>query len=249
MSRFTAFALLLAFVSFAAIAAGIPANPVLFAALLALVTGIALAVAKPGLAAWGPMLSRGPAKSNHVALTFDDGPDPVTTPRLLAALDAAGFRATFFVLLDRAEAHPGLVHDLAIKHEIALHGRTHSARQVFVAPNRSARQLDEAAERLATLSGKPVRYYRPPFGVISPRLYQAIARSRLALAWCSIRTLDGGGASQRYVRASVARATSGDIVLLHDGRLSTAELLPEVLNDLAKRNLSSITLSELMGPQ
>lgn len=207
------------------------------------------ASARPGLQLFGPAVVRGPVGGDRVALTFDDGPDPASTPALLDALARADARATFFVLVENVERHPQLLKDIAARHEVALHGWGHDAWLTLRAPDRGAAELQRAADRLAQHVGEPVRWYRPPFGVTSPRLAQALSRTDLQMAWCSVRTLDGGPMSPKRLRARCARASAGDILLLHEGRQAAVQALQGILGDLRDRGLSPVTLGELLEDQ
>lgn len=215
-------------------------------ALLLVLGTLVAASARPSLQVYAPAVLRGPAGSGGVALTFDDGPDPASTLQLLEALERVDARATFFVLADRAEAHPELLRAIASRHEVALHGPSHDPRLVFVSPSVGARALQEASGRIETICGQRPRWYRPPFGVTSPRLAQALAGTPLRMAWCSLRTMDGVGSSPLALRRACGRAVAGDIVLLHEGPRAAREALPVILQDLLSRGLRPVTVSELL---
>lgn len=109
------------------------------------------------LAARGAQTSDSPSRRcgapRHVALTFDDGPDPVSTPRFLDALDGLGARATFFVLGDAVVRHPGVVRETVRRgHEVAVHGWSHD-RPWLPAPARDVRALRRAVEAVQDVTG------------------------------------------------------------------------------------------------
>jgi peptidoglycan-N-acetylglucosamine deacetylase len=208
---------------------------------------LAAASMAPSLQAFGPAVCRGVA-GPRVALTFDDGPDPASTARLCDALEAAGARATFFLLADRAAAHPALVRRIAAAHEIALHGPTHDAWLTVQRPEVGEARLRAAAALLAEIGGQPIRWFRPPFGATSPRLAEAVRRAGLQTVWCSVRPYDAGLAGPARVLARVRRAGPGDIVLLHEGRRPALDILPAALADLAARSLRAVTVGELLEP-
>ena len=107
---------------------------------------------------------RGPANQDGVALTFDDGPDPIFTPRILDILAQFDARATFFVIGKRAEQHPEIIRAIAAAgHEIGNHTYTH--RPLWLLPPRQTRQeIDRCTHVLTTILGEPPRYFRPPWG-------------------------------------------------------------------------------------
>ncbi|HEY9475326.1 MAG TPA: polysaccharide deacetylase family protein [Mycobacteriales bacterium] len=153
-----------------------------------------------------------------VALTYDDGPDPEHTPAVLAALARAGVRATFFPLVYRAERHPDLVRAvLDAGHEIGLHGIDHS-RLTSLPADRVAAVLTEGRTRLEAVTGRPVRYFRPPYGSQTLRTRVATRRAGLdPVVWGpSARDWVDGPAAEVAGRA-MDGLHPGAVVLLHDG--------------------------------
>jgi peptidoglycan/xylan/chitin deacetylase (PgdA/CDA1 family) len=215
------------------------------AALAGLVGAVTVASARPDLEVFGPCVRRG-THPGRLALTIDDGPHPVSTPALLAALAAEGARATFFVLADRVERHPELLRAMvAGGHEIGLHGMSHHPWYTTWSPAKGAAELRAAAKVLEAHGAPPVRWFRPPFGAVSPRVYAAAAEAGLAVAWCSVRTGDGGRIAPATLLARCARAVGTDIVLVHDGT-ETWRHLPDALRDWDARGIRVSTLSEAL---
>jgi peptidoglycan/xylan/chitin deacetylase (PgdA/CDA1 family) len=151
-----------------------------------------------------------------VALTFDDGPHPETTPELLTALRRASVRATFFVVGEAAERWPGLVRQIAAEGH-ALGNHTHRHRLL---PFRTAAQLADEIDRCQRAlqrAGVTARLFRPPHGFKPVGLHGLLRRRGLKLvSWQgSIRDTDAPG-SARIVERALALAASGRILLLHD---------------------------------
>ncbi|MFI1164373.1 polysaccharide deacetylase family protein [Streptomyces sp. NPDC020801] len=159
----------------------------------------------------------GAGRPDHVALTFDDGPDPGCTPHFLDALDRLTVRATFFVLGERAARFPELTRHIAERgHELAVHGWTHS-RPWFPAPGRDLREMEHAARAVYDTGRRP-RWYRPPYGILTAGRWAAARRTGLRpvlwTAWGRDWTAQATPAS---VRATVgADLRGGGTVLLHD---------------------------------
>ena len=134
--------------------------------------GCAYAAMWPASQLFGPTLIA-PLRPGELALTFDDGPNPAWTPRLLDLLASHDVRATFFLVGSRAQALPALVHQIvAAGHLIGNHSWSH--------PNlalSSARRIDEELSRtnqiLAQIAGAPIRYFRPPYGARRPEVLRA----------------------------------------------------------------------------
>lgn len=226
----------------AAMALGAP--PLLPAALAACgAAWVAVASARPELGLFGQPTTR---VFRGIALTIDDGPNPDTTPASLDALAKSGAHATFFFLADRARRHPELVRATAAAgHEIGLHGLTHSACLTWKGTDAGARWLSEGVAALREVGAPPIRWFRPPFGVVSPRLFASAKAAKLDVAWVSLRSGDGVAVRPDVLLARLERAREGDVVLVHDGSVATVEVLPRALASWAPVRIGS--LSELAG--
>lgn len=154
------------------------------AALAALPT-LAAAHAAPAISTFGPLRNRamprlaGRGRRDHVALTFDDGPDPLSTPRFLGLLAARRIRATFFLLGREAQRSPDLVRDIAAAgHEIGIHGWLH--RPLLLRGLRATYDdFARARDIVADITGHQPILFRPPYGVMSTAAH--IAARRLSL--------------------------------------------------------------------
>ncbi|ABG04310.1 polysaccharide deacetylase [Rubrobacter xylanophilus DSM 9941] len=152
-----------------------------------------------------------------MALTFDDGPDPLWTPRVLEALDAAGARATFFVIVPRARRAAGLLREmLARGHEVALHCTEH-VRHTETSRERVVRDTAEGLAGLRDLGVEPA-LWRPPWGALAPWTREVAEGFGLALCLWSADTHDWRGDPARRMLLEVAPALRpGAVVLMHDG--------------------------------
>ncbi|GAB4455916.1 MAG: hypothetical protein OHK0029_12890 [Armatimonadaceae bacterium] len=184
---------------------------------------------------------------NAVALTFDDGPHPATTPDLLDTLSRFGARATFFVVAERAREFPDLVREIERQgHTIGLHGLRHRA-MVGQKASVVRRELAEAERILCEILGKPLqpRLLRPPHGFKTPTLCRIACRAGWTLVSWSNDPHDYDSISAESL---LARCVNGiearDIVLLHERPHSpTANImLPELLTCLRQRHLQPIAL-------
>lgn len=195
------------------------------------------------------VLSAGPASSNAVCLTFDDGPDPVGTPAVLEALARGGARATFFLQGSNAAAHPDLVRAIhraghAVGHHSWSHGRpADTTAATLAAETQDTRRL------LRSLLGEDSCLFRPPHGKLSAgKLVRLVAMKQLTVLW----TYDPGDGFQASAEAIVAwfRANpprAGEIILLHDKTPALAEALPAILA-LIRGRLSFATVDEWARP-
>lgn len=164
-----------------------------------------------------PVLS-GISRRHHIALTFDDGPDRASTPYFLDLLADRGVQATFFLLGAHVAEAQDLVREMAAAgHELAVHGWTHENLSL-VPPGRLARELEVTRELIEGITGQAVRWYRPPYGVLTAAGVYAARRARLQTILWSAWGCDW---TRRATPASIVRTVDravrpGGTVLLHD---------------------------------
>jgi peptidoglycan-N-acetylglucosamine deacetylase len=104
---------------------------------------------------------------DHLALTFDDGPDPASTPQFLEALDRLGWRATFFLLGEMVERAPGLAAEVAAAgHEVAVHSYHHRS-QLRTGPRAVGEDIRRGVATVAEATGTQPEWFRPPYGILS----------------------------------------------------------------------------------
>ncbi len=205
----------------------------------------------------GPNLLRLPdaaAARGEVALTLDDGPDPALTPAVLDQLDAAGARATFFCIAERAERHPELVREIVRRgHSVQNHSLRHRHTFSLLGPRGYARELAASQAVLTRLTGQVPRFFRAPAGLRNPFLDPVLHRLGLRLASWTRRGFDTRERDPQRVLARLSRGLAGgDILLLHDGHAArTADgtpvvlaVLPSLLKLLRERGLTAVTLPQ-----
>ncbi|MET1074354.1 MAG: polysaccharide deacetylase family protein [Umezawaea sp.] len=153
-----------------------------------------------------------------VALTYDDGPDPEGTPAVLEALAGLGLSATFFVLVERAEAHPALLRRiLAEGHEVALHGIDHS-RLTERSYGEVHRLLVDGKRRLEAVAGRRVRLFRPAYGSQSLATFAATRRAGLdPVVWGPTVSDWVDGLADEVAARALPALHPGAVILLHDG--------------------------------
>ncbi|WP_406677711.1 polysaccharide deacetylase family protein [Moorella sp. ACPs] len=206
------------------------------------------AAPEPGPKPFLQPLRQVPGAGHRVALTFDDGPFPQWTGRYLAVLAATRTPATFFMVGRQAEAYPELVRAaLDGGHEIASHSWRH-ANLGKVTRAEAEADLRQAAAVLEKISGRPVKYFRPPYGAMGPNLLAAAAGLGTPIVTWSVDPRDwsnpGPGAIVRHVLANVR---DGSIILLHEGRPGTLVALPLLIKGLRDKGYELVTISELIA--
>ncbi|MEU2338492.1 polysaccharide deacetylase family protein [Streptomyces sp. NPDC013172] len=202
-------------------------------------TALASAAALPALAAlhaapvistFGPLRNRvmprlaGQGRPDHIALTFDDGPDHLSTPHFLTLLEARRVRATFFLLGSMLSRSPGPAKDMAAAgHEIAVHGWHHRP-LLLRGPRATYDDLARARDAVADVTGTPPTLFRPPYGVLTTAAHLACRRLGLTpVLWTCWGEDWRGRATPRSVRDTVLRdLRGGGTVLLHDSDCTSA---------------------------
>jgi cellulose synthase/poly-beta-1,6-N-acetylglucosamine synthase-like glycosyltransferase/peptidoglycan/xylan/chitin deacetylase (PgdA/CDA1 family) len=214
----------------------------------------------------GPVLRIDPAggvtarsvPADTVALTFDDGPDPRWTPRVLDELARADAHATFFVIGSKVNEHPDLVRRiLAEGHELGVHTFTHA--ELAAVPSwRRRLELTLSQNAIAGVTGRLPTLMRPPFSsrpdAVTPQEYAAladVADSGLLVVLTDVDTEDWRATSPAdIVERATPRAGRGAVVMLHDSggdRERTVAALGPMLDRLTERGYRLTTVSEAMG--
>jgi peptidoglycan/xylan/chitin deacetylase (PgdA/CDA1 family) len=165
-----------------------------------------------------------PARPGELALTFDDGPNPAWTPRLLETLASHDVRATFFLLGSRAQAELALVRQIAAGgHLIGNHSWSHP-NLAFAPASRIEEELSRTSQTLEEITGAPVRFFRPPFGARRPEVLRAARRLGMVPVMWNAMTSDWENPSaqaiaSRLIRAidNLARHGRAANIVLHDG--------------------------------
>ena len=205
----------------------------------------------------GPNLTRLPqaaAARGEIALTFDDGPDPEVTPRVLDLLDAHGARATFFCIAERAIAAPELVREIVRRgHLVENHSRGHRATFPMLGLGGIRREIASAQASLAEITGHAPRFFRPPAGLRNPLLDPVLHDLGLRLVSWTRRGYDTNRSNADEVgQLLLRRLAAGDILLMHDGHSARTEkgvpvvleVLPRVLAAARAAGLKPVTLAQ-----
>ena len=183
------------------------------------------ALAAGGTAAWGTFHPRSQLfgqiiknAGTHCALTFDDGPNPRVTPRILKLLEKHRVPATFFVLGKYAAAEPGLMSEMAAaNHTIGNHTYSHSS-LVFFSRQRIIDELNRCDDVVFRATGRHTQCVRPPFGFRGPQFFSATRTAGFyRIVMWTVNGRDWRPQPERHMRERLQKVSKGDIVLLHDG--------------------------------
>jgi peptidoglycan/xylan/chitin deacetylase (PgdA/CDA1 family) len=196
-----------------------------------------------------------------VALTYDDGPHPEVTPRLLDVLARRGATATFFVLAARAEEHPEIVRRaVAEGHEVALHGADHRS-LLTLGDDEAVAAVTDARHRVERVTGTPVTLYRPPYGHHTAGQARGLRAAGLEVViWSADPTDWKHAAEDEIVERVVDAIFPGGVVLMHDDRadpetaadpselprFSRPRVLESLLDRLAEGGWTTSTVGDLL---
>jgi peptidoglycan/xylan/chitin deacetylase (PgdA/CDA1 family) len=208
----------------------------------------------------GPNVVRLPAASaarREVALTFDDGPDPEVTPRVLDILERHGAVGNFFCIGERAAAHPALMREIVARgHAVESHSHVHSLAFACFGPRRLRREVRTAQEAIHDAAGVAPVFFRAPYGPRSPMLDLVLAREGLTYVSWKWRGYDSVDSDpERVFRRLADPLRAGDVLLLHDGSTAARRrfeptvlrALPRLLRHLREQGLAPVTLRSAFG--
>ena len=207
---------------------------------------------RAALTAAGRCFEHGDRGTPRVALTFDDGPDPVHTRRVLEILDRYGVRATFFCVGHHVAALPDEVRRIAAAgHELGNHSWSHPYLPDLTA-DQLREQLDRTAEVVARVAGEAPTRFRPPYGALTPEVLAALEGYPTTLTMWDVDSRDWTRPGPERIAATVLEAAGpGSVVLMHEGagdRGQTVQALPSIVEGLLERGLDLVTVGELPAP-
>jgi peptidoglycan/xylan/chitin deacetylase (PgdA/CDA1 family) len=179
----------------------------------------------PGFGFFLPVLSFGTTGTRSIALTFDDGPSPASTPVLLQLLAKYNLKATFFVIGQQAEQYPELIDQIvAAGHNVGNHSWRHDNLLMFRSIKVLAKDIKQTQDVLAGAGVRPLAF-RPPVGITGPRLRQVMDDQEMFTVNFSCRIFDRGNRNIKNLADRIlARLEPGDILLLHDSFPQSVEL-------------------------
>lgn len=207
----------------------------------------------------GPNWTRLPAAAtarNEIALTIDDGPDPIVTPQVLDMLDRYAVRASFFCIGENAARHPDLCREIVRRgHTLENHSQHHRHHFALLGRSGIMRELQSAQDTLTAITGQHPLFFRAPAGLRNPFLDPVLTRLNLRLVSWSVRGFDTRiGDAERVKKKLLHGLRAGAILLLHDGNAAHTpdgipvilDVLPAVLAAASTANLHFVTLQQAL---
>lgn len=183
-----------------------------------------------------------------IALTFDDGPHPVMTEKLLAVLKEEGVPGTFFVVGKMAVRYPWIVQEIAREgNEVANHSFSHT-NLARVDNQRLLNELGQTRNIIRRLTGQDSVLFRPPGGDYTRHMLKVTTKAGYHMVLWSVLTKDVSGSSVEAMRRRILKtSTDGTIVLMHSGISNTVDMLPGVIEELRRQGYHFVTVSQLLG--
>ncbi len=188
--------------------------------------------------------------SDQIALTFDDSPHPLTTPLLLASLDHADVKATFFCVGENLKLYPELAHRILSEgHTLGNHSQPHH-NLTTVAPADYPAHIDAGFATIGAVEkdaghNAQTALFRPPGGGLDRDVMAYLYRKNYTLAWWSNNVGDWTcPPAWKIARGVEANLRAGDILLLHDGGTGTPQSLDSIVKTARERNLKFVVMPD-----
>lgn len=184
-----------------------------------------------------------------VAFTFDDGPHPIHTPQILSVLEEEGVKAAFFCIGRHAELYPELLREMVAKgHVVGNHTYLHTHRLGMMPVDKVREEIRHGKEVIAQIIGLTPRMFRPPFGVVNPKIAKAVAAERDVIIGWDLRSRDGVARSEKHILDRVVpRLKSSSLLLFHDTNPHTPGALRKVIQLCRENGTEIVSLQQLTG--
>jgi peptidoglycan/xylan/chitin deacetylase (PgdA/CDA1 family) len=199
----------------------------------------------------GVTFTRVMVSGNYIAITYDDGPHPVNTPRLLDILAARNIKATFYVIGNSVNQNPGVLRrTVAEGHEIGNHSQTHPLLSKL-GDSQLRQEMQRCEDSIGRAAGIRPRTMRPPYGGLLQRQRQLVLNEfgYPTILW-SVDPLDWKRPGASVIASRIVSGTTpGGIVLAHDLHTQTIDSMPQALDGLLRRGFKFVTVSQLIAMQ
>ena len=197
----------------------------------------------------GISFSRVPVLDKYIAITFDDGPHPQNTPRLLDMLRMRNFKATFYMVGSSVDLYPQVVRRVVAEgHEVGNHSYSHRLLSKL-SDSEVREELSRTRDAIGRAAGVQPRTLRPPYGGMLQRQREWVnADFGYPIILWSVDPLDWKRPGPAAVCSrSLAGTTSGSIILAHDLHAQTVDAMPATLDGLLRRGFKFVTVSQLLA--
>jgi len=192
---------------------------------------------------------RGKGEDKKIALSFDDGPDPQITPRVLDLLKEHNIKAGFFLVGEKLEKDPGMLEKILSEgHVVGNHSYLHKNNFGFKSKNKVLKELQKTEALIFHSSGKRIKLFRPPFGVTNPNIAGAARILDYSVVGWSIRSLDTMGKSrEKTIKRVTGRMKPGSLILFHDTHADIMPILEAVITYASEKGYAFVSPDVLLN--
>lgn len=194
-------------------------------------------------------LCRNPKMEKVVALTFDDGPDAIQTPRVLGILKKNNIKACFFCIGSKIAGNEDIIQRIKDEgHLLGNHSYSHSNKFPLYSSSKMTDDVVRCSIELEKITGSRVRLFRPPFGVTNPTVARVARRLGLTTVGWNIRTLDTWAKdSSKVVKRIEKKLSSGSVILLHDNLKASDTILEATIELIQSKGYRCVGVDELFN--
>ncbi|MBW6481811.1 MAG: polysaccharide deacetylase family protein [Vicingaceae bacterium] len=186
-----------------------------------------------------------------IALTFDDGPHAAITSQILAILEKENIKATFFVIGNKIEKNAALLKKIDTEgHNIGNHSFSHNKLTTIRSTKKLKEDILKCNQLIEQVIGKKPVFFRPPFGITTPRYKRALKQLNLQSIGWSIRSFDTQSKNKEVLLKKITKQIAdGSILLLHDTQQITLDVLPDIIQFCKINGINIVPLHELINYQ
>jgi len=182
---------------------------------------------------------------NEVAITFDDGPDKCTQ-KVLEVLKAHNVKATFFCIGEKIEKNPDLFKQIIDDgHLVGNHSYSHSNTFPVFRKSKIVAEISKTNGLIEQYSGEANDLFRPPFGVMNPTIAKAAKETEQKVIGWNLRSFDTSMSKEKVIRKIKRKLKPGTVLLLHDDREGTAEILDTILQYAKSGNYNFVDVRQI----
>ncbi len=184
----------------------------------------------------------------EIAITFDDGPNPKCTPKVLSLLAEHNTQATFFIIGKNVKGNETLLKQMdTAGHTIGNHTFSHSFFIDFKRLPAFIYELDATSDAVYNTIGKRMKLFRPPYGVTTPNIAKAAKGSNYSIIGWNVRSMDTTSDSEEMILKRIKAALKpGAIILFHDTSDKTIQVLKQTLNFVKENGFKIVSVEELL---
>jgi len=192
-------------------------------------------------------LNKGDRTIKKISITFDDGPTPEVTEKLLATLEKHNTPAAFFMIGKNIEQNPDIVKKVNEQgHIIGNHSYYHGNMFDMQSSKKMLAEITKTNELIKSVINKKPTLFRPPFGITNPMLAKAVKKSGMHSIGWSLRSLDTIKTKEKTLKKLKSKVINGDIILLHDNNENIIEIVDEFITYTKNIGIEIVSLEKLL---